>query len=161
MSLSDDFPTYVKDLLNRMDYVGNVPPSRKIGIKSRGYWDPEDRFTRPLRWWQGDNSDVTCDYIDKILQSLFQILSEHPSSKDKIRKTLIETTIIFRAGLVNLIRTYSDNPVAYSQLRTSLSILDVRIPESVNINAGVESQVGVSPIPRLSHCGDSETENQL
>lgn len=139
MSQVEEFPTYVKDLIVRMDFIGFVPPSMKVGIKNKMYYvDPEAWSTRSLRWIQGENSQVTCDYIDKILESLFQILMEQKGSKNKIRKTLIEKAGILRQGIVNLIRTYRDNPIASAKLRTSLSLLDVRLPENV-----IEPEIGI------------------
>lgn len=158
MSQTDEFPTYVKDLIIRMDFIGYVPPSMKVGIKGKTYIDPEAWYTRSLRWIQGEDSGVTCDYIDKIIESLFQILAEHRNSKNKIRKTLIEKASIFRQGIVNLIRTYTDNPIASSKLRTSLSMLDVRLPQ--NIKSKEEPETGSSPVPRLSNCDDMESESE-
>lgn len=130
MSQSDGFATHIIDLMNRMDFVGNIPPSMKISIPRKIYLDPVDIWTAPGRWIRSESSKDTCDYIDEIIKSLFEILSEN-DSKSKIGKTLIKQASVLRPGIINLANTYKDNPNAASRLRTSLRVLDVRLPENV------------------------------
>lgn len=135
MSQLDGFTTHVRDLMNRINFIGKTPPSMKVSISRKLYLDPNDFWTAPGRWMRSESSRETCDYIDKIIESLFEILSEHSDPNSNVKKTLINHALILRPGIINLTETYSYNPSAFSRLRTSLSILDVRLRDNkVEIN---------------------------
>jgi hypothetical protein len=127
---NNEMPTYIKELLVKMDFVGHVPPGKKICIRGKGYLDPDFWTTRPIRWMYGEDSNSTCLYIDRIITNICEILAEFPNSTSGMRKTLVEKAKVFRQGLVNLITTYNDNADASSKLRTYLEVLDIKIPEN-------------------------------
>lgn len=124
-----EMPSYIKDLLVKMDYIGHVPPGMKVCISSRSYLDPDHWSTRPMRWAYGESSLKTCTYIDNIITKICEILSEC-QNKSGMRNTVVNKAKIFRQGLINLIETYKDNPDAASKLRTNLEHLDIKIPEN-------------------------------
>jgi hypothetical protein len=131
-SLDDhDIPTYnIRKLLVILDFIGNVPPNRKICVKSKIYIDPAKLLTQPYRWINGEDASKTCDYIDLAVQNLQDALKEYRAPDNKIRLALIDKSKIFRQGLINLIDTYTDNPDAKATLRAALTVLDLRIPEN-------------------------------
>lgn len=125
-----EMPTYIKDLLVKMDFVGYVPPGQKMCTRAKTYVDPEYWTTRPIRWINGEGSDTTCLYVDRIITKICEALNEFSSTTSKMRKTLIDKAKIFRQGLVNLVATYQENADASSKLRTCLEVLDIKIPEN-------------------------------
>lgn len=138
-SSDEDIPTYVKDLITKMDFIGHVPPGMKICIRGKYYQDPELWSTKPIRMFYGEDSDTTCDYIDRVVQNLISVLSQKSSIGQRVRGVLKEKALVFRQGLVNLNDTYSQNASASSKLRTILSVLDHHIP------VGDEPCIGSAP----------------
>lgn len=131
VSTSEDIPTYVKDLLVQMEFIGGTKPGKKLCVKTTSYSDPTFWYTAPVRYIHGEDGTRTCDYIDRTLTGLTEALRTYTEySNPKIRKTLIEKSRKLREGLVNLLSTYHDNPEASSKLKTYIELLDIKVPEN-------------------------------
>lgn len=147
----EDISTYIKELLVVLDFVGNVPVGHKICVRLKCYSDPKLWSTPPLRYLNGEDASRSCDFIERTIKNLEDVLREYKSSDHGIRKILIEKSKVFRQGLVHLIDTYSSNPEATSRLRASLTILDLRVP------CNKESHIGSIISDQIS---DNITQNQ-
>lgn len=153
----DEVPSYVEDLNVKMDFIGHVPPGQKVSIYLKRYLDPEDWTTRPLRWLYWEDSNSTCEYIQKIVDTIGQVLSVHRSPESKTRLMIIEACKKFRQGLRNLINTYASNPITSAKLRTSLSLLNIKVPESSHDDE--QEVVGTTPVPGLTSYDYGDEEN--
>lgn len=142
MPSEEDIPTYVKDLIIKMDFVGHVPPGKKLCVRGKYYHDPESWFTKPMRMLYGEDSTTTCEYIDRIVRNLTSIINRHKNIEPRIYEVVKEKAVIFRQGLINLVETYAGNPNASASLRTMLSIIDYHIPEIATL-----TRLNVPPIP--------------
>lgn len=131
MTIQDDeIPTYVKDLIVRMDYVGHVKPGMKLNVYPRTYADPSLWYTQGVRLMSGENGIKTADFIDGINEALVDCLKGRINVHSSVKKIITEKAKNFRQGLFNLIRTYEENPAVSSRLRTSLNQLDHTIPSA-------------------------------
>lgn len=136
-SIEEDIPSYIKDLVTKMDFIGHVPPNRKISVKGKYYMDPDLWSTSALRLYYGENATTTCEYIDRIIRTLTSIITKPRSLNTNVLAFLREKSKVFRRGLVNLIETYDSNPNASSNLRVQLNILDYHLPENVVIGSAI------------------------
>lgn len=152
----EDISTYIKELLVVLDFVGNVPVGHKICVRLKCYSDPKLWSTSPIRYLNGEDASRSCDFIERTIKNLEDVLREYKSSDHGIRKILIEKSKVFRQGLVHLIDTYSSNPEATSRLRSSLTILDLRVPCNKESHIG-----GVSAIISDETFSDNITQNQI
>lgn len=121
-------PSHVTDLLVRMDFVGNVPPGHKICVQNRIYIDPQYKTSQLYRWYMGENGSITCEFIERIISDMFQLLRPENHLDFRLRDKIYENSSVFRNGIINLISTYGGNPDACSKLRTSKDKLELKIP---------------------------------
>lgn len=131
-TMIDGFPSHISELITKMEFVGAVPPNKKICFKWKNYLPIESWLTQPLRWYVREDADFFCEQIQKILDSLLQILSEKKTQEDEIvRSALINASAHFRQGISNSLQTYEkcNNPCAVSRLQTILVIISLKIPE--------------------------------
>lgn len=124
-------PSHVTDLLVRMDFIGNVPPNYKVCVNYRIYVDSSFKSTYFYRWYLGETGSTTCEFIEKIISDMFQLLSPENHLDHRLRDKIYEKSAIFRNGIINLISTYSNNPDACSKLRTSKDKIELKIPKKM------------------------------
>lgn len=119
-------------LSQKWNLLALSPPNKKICFKWKSYLPVESWLTQPLRWYIREDADFFCEQIQKILDSLLQILGEKKTHEDEnIRSALIKASTRFRQGISNSLQTYEkcNNPSAVSQLQTILTVISLKIPE--------------------------------
>lgn len=122
-------PSHVTNLFIKMDFVSHVPSGFKICVNSnmRSYIDPQDRSTTLYRWYYGESGTTTCDFIEKIVNEVYELLRIENSLDYRIKEKIYQKSSSFMDGITSLIITYADNPDASSKLRTSKEKLELKI----------------------------------
>lgn len=133
--ITQPLPQHLQELVNDMDLVGLVPKSHKILIKDRGYISKNSWTGWFYRWSSGESYVHTCMTVERLTQKFVQAIAHE--KKSEIKDMLMTRGLEFRQGVMNLIGTYADIPDAVTQLRTSLAILDLKIPDEVKKRHGI------------------------
>lgn len=147
----DEVPTHLKDLLVQINFIGSVPPNRKINIRTKTYIDPSLWLTAPYRYAIGEHAEKTCEYIDGIIKRLTEALVFYrKKGTSTTGDILVKRSKELRGGILNLINTYQDNPSALAKLRTSLELLDKEVPENKTDLSNLCMEGEVSPSPTVN-----------
>jgi hypothetical protein len=133
--ITQPLPQHLQELMNNMDLIGLVPKNHKILIKDRTY-TPKNSWTGPIyRWLAGESYVHTCMVVGRLTNEFVQAIVHEKNSE--IKDMLMTRGLEYRQGIMNLIGTYADIPDAVTQLRTSLAILDLKIPDEVKKRHGI------------------------
>lgn len=139
-------PEHLIQLFEDLDFVATVEPHHKPCLKARIYVDRDSWWGSIRRYMDGESGSQTAEFIRRVVERLCQSIDTYRDSR--FNELLLSKALELRVGIVRLINTYNKSPDALGRLRTSLLVLDLKIPDPIKSRHGIihhDGSVGISP----------------
>jgi len=128
-------PIQLKDLLDNMTFIGNIPPNYKLSVNSRCYSDSTSWLSWTFRRWESESSDLTVNFIYDVCLAATQAYHEY--LKTHFEQVILSKIVSLRHGIKNIQKTYRLDVKTSNALETSILILDLVLPIEIKQNLGI------------------------
>lgn len=124
-------------LLEQLEFIAGVQQGWKLSIGEKLRYIKPTLRDRILRTIKGESRCGTIDFINDVLKKCEKALMEYAESD--FYKLIVRKLISARAGIKNLIDTYSDDPQTKIKLGSCLENMNILIPAEHKPNLGIPS----------------------
>jgi hypothetical protein len=133
-------PVHLTSLIEDVEYISLAQRSMKPCVRTRTYVHKDSMYGRAYRLYYGENGDSGSNYVRKVCENIAQSLELY-RDRDELYMILLSKVLELRAGLSEIIETYNGHP-SQAKYKTSLIIIDMKIPHDIKIKHGIPLVTG-------------------